>query len=71
MEITSALTNTERYLVYEDKPLKKVGFNIIGISGHYKVTRYELNREHGSLFDEWVKMGAPENLTKEEISPIS
>jgi xylan 1,4-beta-xylosidase len=64
---TSALTNTERYLVYEDKPPKEVGFNIIGVSGHYKVTRYKLNREHGSPFDEWVEMGAPENLTKEEI----
>lgn len=64
---TSALTNTERYSVYEDKPSREIEINIDGLSGHYKVIRYELNREHGSVFDEWVNMGAPENMTKEEI----
>lgn len=64
---TSALTNIERYLVYEDKPRKEVELNIKGLSGYYKITRYELNREYGSAFDEWVKMGVPENMTNEEI----
>lgn len=64
---TSALTNTERYLVYEDKPDKEVEINIDGISGHYKITRYQLNREYGSAFDEWIRMGNPENMTREEI----
>ena len=64
---TSALTNTERYLVYENKETKKVEINATGIFGYYKVTRYELNRENGSAFDQWVKMGAPENMTKAEV----
>lgn len=64
---TSALTNENRYLVYEDKPLKEVKINVLGLSGPYKVTRYKLNREHGSVFDEWIKIGAPENMTKEEL----
>ncbi len=67
---TSALTNTERYLVFEEKPDKVVEIHIDGLSGYYKVIRYELNREYGSSFDEWVKMGAPENMTKEEIEYI-
>lgn len=65
---TSALTNTERYLVYEDKSLKEVEVNIVGLSGHHKITRYQLNRDHGSVFDEWLKMGNPENMTQEEIN---
>ena len=64
---TSALTNENRYLVYEDKPLKEVKINVLGLSGPYKVTRYKLNRAHGSVFDEWIKIGAPENMTKEEL----
>lgn len=64
---TSALTNTERYLVYENKETKKIEINATGIFGCYKVTRYELNRENGSAFDQWVKMGAPENMTKAEV----
>lgn len=65
---TSALSNEERYLVFEDKQPKDIGLKIEGISGTYKVTRYELNRDHGSVFDKWVEMGTPENMTEEEIS---
>ncbi len=64
---TSALTNTERYSVYEWKPDKHIEINIFGLSGNYKITRYQLNRENGSVFDEWVKMGMPENMTQEEL----
>lgn len=65
---TSALTNTERYLVYEEKAEREVEININGISGKYKITRYQLNREYGSVFDEWIKMGTPENMTQEELN---
>lgn len=64
---TSALTNTERYSVYEWKPDKHIEVNISELSGDYKITRYQLNRENGSVFDEWVKMGMPENMTQEEL----
>lgn len=64
---TSLLTETERYLVYEDKGLKKVKIYISGLIGKYKIIRYKLNRENGSSFDEWINMGAPENITNEEL----
>ncbi|SKC49372.1 GH39 family glycosyl hydrolase [Maledivibacter halophilus] len=64
---TSALLNTERYLVFEDKPSKIVKINISGLSGYYKITRYQLNREHGSVVDAWINMGTPENMTEEEV----
>lgn len=64
---TSALTNTQRYLVFEDKPTKEVKICISGLSGYYKITRYQLNREHGSVVDAWIDMGAPENMTEEEL----
>src|SRR5699024_12751293 len=49
---TSLLTPTNRYEVYEDKPVRKFNFNIRGLNGSYKVSRYTLNRESGSVFDE-------------------
>lgn len=65
---TSALTNIDRYSVYEDKLSKEVEINISGLDGYYKIIKYQLNRDNGSVFDEWIKMGAPENMTGEEIS---
>ncbi len=63
----SALTHIERYLIYEEKPSKKIEFSINGLLGDYKITRYKLNRENGSVFDKWIELGAPENMTQEEI----
>ena len=64
---TSALTNTKRYDIYKSKPAKEIGININGLNGKYKITRYSLNKESGSVFDQWLLMGAPENMTGEEI----
>lgn len=65
---TSSLTNKERYLIYNNKPTKAIEINIEGLSGSYKITKYQLNREYGSTYDEWIRMGSPEELTKEEIN---
>lgn len=65
---TSLLTPNNRYEVYEDKPIRKFNFNINGLDGDYKVSRYTLNRECGSVFDEWINMGSPDNMTQNEIS---
>ena len=64
---TSALSNTKRYDVYKSKPLKEIDISINGINGKYKITRYQLNRDFGSAFDQWLRLGTPENMTKEEV----
>ncbi|MCB2286461.1 helix-turn-helix domain-containing protein [Clostridium algidicarnis] len=63
----SALTHKERYLIYEEKPVKEIEFSIKNITGYYNITKYKLNRESGSVFDKWIELGAPENMTKEEL----
>lgn len=63
----SALTHKERYSIYEEKSLKEIEFSIKGITGYYKITKYRLNRENGSVFDKWIELGSPENMTKEEL----
>lgn len=64
---TSALNPRERYSIYEAKALKEIEFSITALNGYYKITNYKLNRENGSVFDDWVELGAPENMNKEEL----
>lgn len=64
---TSALTHKERYRVFENKEIIENQIEIEGLSGNYKVMMYELNRDNGSAFDEWLKLGSPENMTTEEV----
>src|SRR5699024_3199428 len=38
--------------------------------GKYKLKSYTLNRENGSIFDEWIHMGKPEYFDNEELDFI-
>lgn len=64
---TSALTYKDRYKVFESKGNIEQQIELRGLSGQYKITKYQLNRNNGSAFDEWLKLGSPENMTIEEI----
>lgn len=65
---TSLLSHTNRYQVYENKLTQDIKLTIEGLEGNYKITRYKLNRQHGSAYDKWVEMGAVEEMTAEEIN---
>lgn len=64
----SALQHKKRYEIYEYKTEKAISFSLNNLSGKYKIIRYELNKDNGSVFDEWLKIGAPENMTNEELA---
>ncbi|MDF2859272.1 MAG: beta,4-xylosidase with transcriptional regulator of AraC/XylS family, partial [Neobacillus sp.] len=59
----SSLSFEHRYDVFEDKPPLNISFQLSGLSGKYRETRYTLDRDHGSAFDLYQKMGSPDNLT--------
>lgn len=63
----SEMSNHNRYGVFEEKGSKVFYVSIPRLSGAYKCTTYQMDRDHGSVFDEWVRLGAPENLTEEEL----
>ncbi|MCR4435305.1 MAG: helix-turn-helix domain-containing protein [Clostridiales bacterium] len=63
----SGMTSLRRYSIYEEKAVRNIEILFTGLSGNYKLTRYDLDRENGSAFDEWVNMGAVNALTAEEI----
>lgn len=62
----SELSSLNRYDVFEKKGNRVFNVSLDQLSGSYKCTRYQLDQKHGSVFDEWVCMGAPESLTDEE-----
>ncbi|MGD8189542.1 GH39 family glycosyl hydrolase [Brevibacillus ginsengisoli] len=64
----TGLNQIERYSVYEEKPYKNIRIHLKGLHGNYRRTNYVLNREDGSSFDAWVNMGAPMDLTGEDVS---
>lgn len=63
----SALTKSKRYNIYKSKATKEIEIDIRGLNGDYKITSYRLNPENGSVFDQWLKMGQPQTMTKEEV----
>lgn len=63
----SALSDKQRYNVFEEKITNKVEIHINDIKGYYKETKYKLDRENGSVYDDWIRMGSPENMNKEEL----
>lgn len=64
----SELSCSTRYDVFEEKGSKAFELMLNKLPGPYKCTSYQLDRDHGSVFDEWTRMGSPYSLTEEEIS---
>lgn len=55
--------------IFEQPISKEISIDINNISkGNYRVKTYSLNKDHGSILDEWIKMGAIQNITPIEIN---
>lgn len=63
----SIIDEYNRYQVFENKDPLKFKLKLRGLTGKYKLSHYYLNRDSGSAFDQWIKMGAPSDLTNHEI----
>jgi xylan 1,4-beta-xylosidase len=58
----------EYYSIYEDQKDLNIKISLKGVNnGRYRIKKYILNRNHGSIFDEWLKMNAINNIKKDEI----
>lgn len=38
------------------------------VSGRYRETTYQFNQDHGSIYDTWNNMGAPENMSVNQLN---
>lgn len=57
----------ERYKVFKDSN-KTISLAMNGFNKKCTMKTYRINRQNGSVFDEWLKMGSPDPLTKEELN---
>lgn len=60
------VTLTERESIF-DNNIKYITFILSELKGEFIKRTYRINSESGSVYDEWVKMGATEKLYPEEI----
>lgn len=57
---------TERYSAFPDKGRRNIDLEFSHLSGKYLITEQIINRNHGSAFDNFIKMGAIEPMTTED-----
>ena len=62
----------DAYHVFEENGDLHIHLALEGMKlGSFREERYEINREHGSAFDKWIQMGAPEILRRQDIEYLS
>ena len=44
---------------------RKISLNLLNMAGDYQITKYEINKEFGSVYDKWLSLGSPERLDNE------
>lgn len=54
------------YSYFEEKE-KDIKFILEGIEGYYTQNIYKVNREEGSIYDAWNRMGAPKTLKPDQV----
>lgn len=58
----------EQEKIYNDYDNLRLNFQIKNLlNGQYNVNTYSINREHGSVLNEWIRMDEIGNLDKDEI----
>lgn len=64
----SHISNTNRYSIFKAKPDLSLQLKLENISGRFRETTYQFNRDHGSIYDTWNNMGAPENMSVNQLN---
>jgi xylan 1,4-beta-xylosidase len=58
----------EQYDIFENNDPLNLSLEIQGITnGRYRVKELKLNRDHGSVLDEWLKFGAVDDMKQDEV----
>jgi xylan 1,4-beta-xylosidase len=61
----SQVTSKNRYGIFNETAPNRFDLRLEELNGHYLLEQMRVNRKHGSSFDAWVEMGAPDKLTAE------
>lgn len=58
----------EQYDIFENNKPVNLSLDIQGIAnGKYRIKELKLNRDHGSILDEWLKFGAVDEMKPDEV----
>jgi xylan 1,4-beta-xylosidase len=58
------VTSIDRYYYFRDDGVKNIHIYLKGMpTGRYTIEQFRLDRENGSSYDIWQRMGAPASLT--------
>lgn len=64
----SLIHQTSRYHRFKDEKILNLEIALRGLPEcNFRITRQKLTRQQGSSYDAWVRMGAPEQLSLEDI----
>ncbi len=64
---TLNISRCDRYRVFENNNTMNVAIRLVGLpNGNIQKKSYKITREHGSSYDAWVRIGAPQTLNQEE-----
>lgn len=66
-----SLTAETLYQVFQQKTPESFTCTLNNIpDGQYRLQTTQFDREHGSVFDAWVKMGAPAHIRREDLAVL-
>lgn len=61
------ISRTDRYRVFNLGENRTFSVKLTGLEpGKYRLRLYKITKEHGSSYDAWVRMGAPERMNRME-----
>lgn len=64
----SSIPAEDAYKVYESPQTKNIELKLERMTeGTYDVIQYQINRKHGSVFDEWARNGYPDRFSKDDL----
>lgn len=66
----SQITPQNRYSVFNNPTSLTLRVQLKGLSGKFRLEKEWVNRDNGSAFDTWIKMGAPENLNSDTLKTL-
>ncbi len=70
-DINFTTSFTERYLAFPSACKAELSFSLLELqNGSYQMTEQYVNRNSGSVFDQWLKMGGKELRTEEELDTL-
>ncbi|MFN8529367.1 MAG: beta-xylosidase [Anaerolineae bacterium] len=68
--IQSIVGSRQIYDIFESAPKKQFSLSLSGLPGNVRVETTRFDREHGSVLDAWLDMGAPAHILREDLAVL-